>query len=111
MVNLLLSTKGIEIDAKDSLGNTALHLAAKEDSPNIVTTLIKSGAKVNEENKKGETALDLVPRRDGRENSRVYRAIKSAMDFVKSCLVNATDTSLVPMQTPYVANSNKGRAH
>lgn len=50
-----------DIDAVNSSGDTALHLAAKIGSePDVIRFLIESGSNVNLVNKNGETALDLA---------------------------------------------------
>ena len=55
-INMLLD-KGIDVNAKDQYGWTALHEAAQEGHENIVQTLLDNGAEVNAKNKYGSTAL------------------------------------------------------
>ena len=54
-----LITAGVEIDAKNEYGNTALMIAAIEGHLEIVKSLIAGGADVNERNRADSTALML----------------------------------------------------
>ncbi len=61
----LLIDRGINVNAVDSLGNTALHTwlrSAPEasDIKEIVPMLIKAGADLNLKNNRGETPLDIA---------------------------------------------------
>ncbi|MDG1436794.1 MAG: ankyrin repeat domain-containing protein, partial [Rickettsiaceae bacterium] len=64
----LISQKSVDVNIKDSDGNTPLMLAAQNhrDSPDsrylnsIVRIIIKCGADINAENNNGKTALDLT---------------------------------------------------
>ena len=52
--------KGVPIEVKDSLGYTALMLAAKNGHIDIVNALSRAGAKIDNTNKGGTTALLLA---------------------------------------------------
>lgn len=52
--------KDFNIKTSDGNGNTPLHFAAKADSVPIIECLLKLGAKVNEKNEAGKTALKIV---------------------------------------------------
>ncbi len=52
----LLINAGANIDAKDSSGRTALHLAAKEGKVEAVVELIKAGANIDAEDNSRSTA-------------------------------------------------------
>ena len=53
---------GAELDARDVLGNTPLHLAVGEGaSPNVVQVLLNAGANPNVRNDYGMTPLHVVP--------------------------------------------------
>ena len=56
----LLINAGANIDAKDSSGRTALHLAAKEGKVEAVVELIKAGANIDAEDDSRSTALHLA---------------------------------------------------
>lgn len=56
LVNLFCASKG-NLDAKDIIGNTALHLAVKEDQGEIVNYLLNKGADLTTQNYYGNTPL------------------------------------------------------
>ncbi len=58
--NLLAKSEGIDINAVDEDGNTALMLAAFFAKKDIVRALLDAGADVNVKNKKGNTALIIA---------------------------------------------------
>lgn len=49
-----------DVNARNSKGDTALHLALKEGSENVARFLIKKGADYGIANNKGETAVDIA---------------------------------------------------
>lgn len=56
MVELLLE-RGVDVNAEDKLGNTALIWATIAEKEDIVPILVKHGAKVNHKNHNGRNAL------------------------------------------------------
>ncbi len=54
--------KGANINLQDNDGNTALHLAAKENNLDAVRTLLSAGADVNIKNKKGQKPVQMSNR-------------------------------------------------
>lgn len=52
------------VNIMDADGNTALHLAAKNDKMEILKLLVENGARVTSVNTNGETALDIATERD-----------------------------------------------
>lgn len=60
---LLLKTRGANIDAQNSSGNTALHLASKDHKLNMVNFLLSQGADVNalDNNKNSPLHLAMKP--------------------------------------------------
>lgn len=56
----LLNSAGVDINAKDAKGNTALILTAGKGMPRICETLIGLKADVNARNTKGESALEMA---------------------------------------------------
>ena len=64
---------GVNLDATDARGNTALmQIAAYGPNPETLELLIKKGANVNAKNQSGETALDLVRQiQSGQKNAAV----------------------------------------
>lgn len=60
MVKLLLAQPGIQLDAIDIDGQTALMAAAEKGHAEIAEMLLKAGAKVSITNKRGETATSLA---------------------------------------------------
>lgn len=64
--------RGAKIDARDSSGDTALHLAVK--NPHLVTILVtKYGADVNAKNLWGQTPLDRAIKVGAVESARILR--------------------------------------
>ena len=56
-----LVKSGALIDARDSLGNTSLHYAARANTKNAVTALLKLGADSDIKNNQGLLPYDLLP--------------------------------------------------
>lgn len=98
--------KGIDIDAQNEDGNTALHLAASKNDPKILKFLLKNKAKNDILNENRMTALDqsiflscpltfevLYPlTRSSQKNNIGYHAISSGnIDMVK--LIDSKDRS------------------
>jgi hypothetical protein len=59
LVDVLIK-HGIDVNAKDMSGDTALHLASKDGHKFIVYSLVEAGADVDVTNDKGETAIDYA---------------------------------------------------
>ena len=68
----------VDIDAKDNDGWTALMWASRIGNLGMVDCLIKNNAKVNIENKDGQTALDLA------KNDKIKELLTEAMRNRKS---------------------------
>lgn len=76
-----LLAEGVSINAKDSLGNSALIKAVDEEELAIVKFLIHKGANVNLRNTTGETAL--------------YRAVyRGNLDLVKLLVTAGAETKV-----------------
>lgn len=60
VVDLLVRSGEVDVDARDGSGNTALHLAAVYGSPVIATRLIQAQATVNAVNQGGSTPLHFA---------------------------------------------------
>lgn len=56
----LLVKSGIDIDAPNTVGDTALHIATKGGNEAICTKLLQYGAKASLKNKEGDTALHIA---------------------------------------------------
>lgn len=59
-IPLLLASAGIDIEAADSAGETALHIAARNGLVGVIASLLQAGANPNHVNKNGETPLHLA---------------------------------------------------
>jgi len=55
-----LLDRGADIDAYDKHGDTALHLAARNNHPHVVKELLDRGANMEAQNNDGWTANDLA---------------------------------------------------
>ena len=51
---------GVDLNAADAKGNTALHTAASRQLDTVVQLLAESGANLNAQNAEGQTALALA---------------------------------------------------
>jgi ankyrin repeat protein len=65
--------RGVDVNALDATGQTALHVAAGQSSARIVTALVEHGAKLDIKDKQGRTPLD-VARGVGARGQPVVRA-------------------------------------
>ena len=74
-VKELLTTPGIDVNAKDADGNTALLEAARLGHDRVVRVLLATGANVNARDKYGKTPLMLAVSGDHEE---VIAALKQA---------------------------------
>jgi hypothetical protein len=52
----------VDLEARNNIGDTVLHLAARDGDVDMVRTLLEKGADVTLENQWGETALEAVLR-------------------------------------------------
>ena len=65
---------GSDVNAVDEDGNTALHYVVDKGFPDVVAFLTESGAKVNVENKRGQTPLTRFARRRPEVSDEATRA-------------------------------------
>jgi ankyrin repeat protein len=65
-----LISQGVDINAKNADGQTALHIAVSNDNKKIVQFLIEKGADVNTKNGNGRTPLDTILSRSQFQISR-----------------------------------------
>lgn len=63
LVRFLVQEIGIPLDAKDSKGDTLLHLACKKGNKELAQLLVDLGAKVWEKNAEGKTPGDFLVRK------------------------------------------------
>ena len=61
--------------ARDNMGRTPLHWAAKGNSVEVARLLIKAGADVAARNKDGNTPLDLATQRENQEMIKLLKAV------------------------------------
>jgi ankyrin repeat protein len=64
------------LNAKDALGNTALHYAVMTNALQKIEMLKKAGADPRIPNKAGETAFNLAQKLNQKGNSRAYNLLK-----------------------------------
>ncbi|MCY3763441.1 MAG: ankyrin repeat domain-containing protein, partial [Gemmatimonadetes bacterium] len=68
-----------DTNARDSNGNTSLHLAARfNKTPAVTTMLLDAGADPAARNAEGETPLDFAARNEALENTGAYRRLHDA---------------------------------
>jgi len=98
-IPLMLASAGIDLNAADLDGNTALHLAARNGLVGVIATLANAGAKVNAQNHGGDSALHLV----GGPMPHICAQV---------LLINGADASIrnAAGNTPFDAAGTKGNA-
>ena len=77
MARLLLGKGGADINLQDIDGQTAIHLAAEKGSSEAVDFLLRKGADVTVENKKGFLAIDLAKQRQGTNMQKVRSLLEN----------------------------------
>jgi len=77
-----LSSNGCDLDSRDSMGFTSLHLATLQENKELVQILVTAGCDVNSRTKEGMTSLHLSSERAGAEDILSVLA-------ASSCEVNA----------------------
>src|SRR3990167_7178893 len=83
LVEKLLKMQGVDINATDQNGDTALHIAANNGDTDLVKFLISRGANVAATNKQRHDAYDLAIKY-GREDTAAYLLPKTAeIDFLQ----------------------------
>eukprot|EP01130_Rhizamoeba_saxonica_P002753 TRINITY_DN1250_c0_g1_i2.p1 TRINITY_DN1250_c0_g1~~TRINITY_DN1250_c0_g1_i2.p1 ORF type:complete len:138 (-),score=44.25 TRINITY_DN1250_c0_g1_i2:36-449(-) len=76
--SILLKDLGADPDAQNYSGDTALHLACKEDKRDLISLLIEHGASPNIPNKRNRKAIDLA--KDGKVREILTIVQYSAID-------------------------------
>ena len=79
VLTILRDDPNLDLNARDSTGNTALHYAVRRGQVEIVEKLLKqAGIKVNITNKKGRTPAQLARRIKRRDMARLIEAHSTA---------------------------------
>jgi hypothetical protein len=60
LVDYYINEKKVDVNCKDSNGDTPLHFAAKNNNKKVFEKLINAGAKTDIINKKGEVAINIA---------------------------------------------------
>lgn len=76
-----LIEKGATVDAVNSDGDTALHMAALNGHEGVVRFLVGAGAAVDGDNRYGDTALDLAVRQGHEEIVRFLVSVGALKNF------------------------------
>jgi len=119
-VELFLAA-GMNLNAKNAKGDTALMLAAKGGHADVINVLLKAKANVNEKNQDGETALSLAAEKDrrdilglllnhGADRDTINSAFRDAVQFgqaeaVSLLLSQGVDKVIVNRALSYAAGS------
>ena len=75
----LLLARGLDINATNTNGDTALHAAVSgRASPEIVRVLVARGARLDVQNKRGQTALSLAKNRSNRDMKEILTILQAA---------------------------------
>jgi ankyrin repeat protein len=56
----MLMAEGVDVNAANDLGQTAMHFAAQKGSEKVIEFLAESGAKIDAKDKRGKTPLDIA---------------------------------------------------
>jgi hypothetical protein len=133
----MLIDKGVDVQMKSDLGNTALYVAAQNGHLDCTKILIESGAGVNDKSKGGWTALHIASqnpeiellclsmpdRSDIPERGWFLPALKSVREFGKTMVLVCKSESLeaiksgadwhdisesIPIRVNYIGSSNGG---
>jgi ankyrin repeat protein len=75
---------GARVDEPNKKGDTALHVAAREERVEVVPLLLKLGANPGAKNAKGQTPLGVVPKKGAAYSNSVRReAVIAALKTAK----------------------------
>ena len=66
---------GVDVNAVDEAGNTALHTAASRQLDTLVQLLAHSGANLNARNEEGQTPLTMAARRGDDSTTELLRRL------------------------------------
>lgn len=83
---LLRSIKNMDVNEKDSNGNTGLHHAVIKKSPIATMIFILNGADLNSKNHQLDTPLDLAIKMDHRNIAHYLQKVQLATDRLKNSI-------------------------
>lgn len=90
-----------DINEVDSDGNTALHVAAKMNEPDLITFLVVKGADTELKNNEGDTPLHVAINVDAYESARVLTSLGADIFALDANGKSALETSLAQGEIYY----------
>lgn len=87
-------TPGADINETDADGNTALHIAAKDNAVDIVSFLVIKGADTGIKNNAGDTALHVAINNDALDTTKVLATVRSDVFLKNAAEVTALEMAL-----------------
>lgn len=94
-------TNKADINEVDSDGNTALHVAAKMNEPDLITFLVVKGADTELKNNEGDTPLHVAINVDAYESARVLTSLGADVFALDAEGKSALETSLAKGEIYY----------
>lgn len=94
-------TNKADINEVDSNGNTALHIAAKMNEPDLITFLVVKGADTELKNNDGDTPLHVAVNVDAYESARVLTSLGADIFALDAKGKSALETSLAQGEIYY----------
>jgi ankyrin repeat protein len=85
----MLIAKGVDLNARDGIGETPLHLAVRKGQEGVAELLISKGADINIQNNKGQTPLQMMA-----DRAAIYQVLPQHRKVVQILVSKGADANL-----------------